>query len=300
MIVAPMAANAQEPVGSMGTDTPLAVLSGRPKLLFAYFKQLFAQVTNPPIDPLREGLVMSLMSFTGKQQSLLDETPKHCRQLKLSHPILTDADMDRLRSVNRDDFKVATLPALFDADESGSADALRRALGRPGRSGRGRNSGRSVVVGPDRPGHFGPKSADTKPVGHRRRASRLAGTPAAERGRHRGGKRRAARGDALLPVVWLRRQCRSIRTWPSRRSTNCTTTATCPADVELDQLYDHFVTAVKKGILKTMSKMGISTLRSYRIRHSSSRPIGLNSERSIDKLTFAGTASRIEGAGLDD
>ena len=74
-----MAANGQEPVGSMGTDTPLAVLSDRPKLLFNYFKQLFAQVTNPPIDPLREGLVMSLMSFTGKQRNLLDETPEHCR-----------------------------------------------------------------------------------------------------------------------------------------------------------------------------------------------------------------------------
>ena len=97
MILAPMAANGQEPVGSMGTDTPLAVLSDRPKLLFNYFKQLFAQVTNPPIDPLREGLVMSLMTFTGKQRNLLDETPEHCRQLKLPHPILTNEDMERLR-----------------------------------------------------------------------------------------------------------------------------------------------------------------------------------------------------------
>ena len=98
MILAPMAANGQEPVGSMGTDTPLAVLSDRPQLLFNYFKQLFAQVTNPPIDPFREGLVMSLMSFTGKQRNLLDETPEHCRQLKLPHPILTNEDMERLRA----------------------------------------------------------------------------------------------------------------------------------------------------------------------------------------------------------
>ena len=106
VILAPMAANGQEPVGSMGTDTPLAVLSDKPKLLFSYFKQLFAQVTNPPIDPLREGLVMSLMSFTGKQQNLLDETPAHCHQLKLPHPILTNEDMHRLRAVKRSDFKV--------------------------------------------------------------------------------------------------------------------------------------------------------------------------------------------------
>ncbi len=93
MVLGPMAQNGQEPVGSMGNDTPLAVLSNRPRLLFDYFKQLFAQVTNPPIDPLREGLVMSLMSFTGKQGNLLEETPDHCRQLKLPHPILTDEDI---------------------------------------------------------------------------------------------------------------------------------------------------------------------------------------------------------------
>ena len=73
---------------------------------------MFAQVTNPPIDPLREGLVMSLMAFTGKQRNLLDETPEHCRQLKLQHPILTNEDVERLRTAQRDDFKVATLPAV--------------------------------------------------------------------------------------------------------------------------------------------------------------------------------------------
>ena len=144
-ILGTMAANAQEPVGSMGTDTPLAILSDRPKLLFNYFKQLFAQVTNPPIDPLREGLVMSLMAFTGKQRNLLDETPAHCRQLKLPHPILTNEDIQRLRCVGRSDFQVATLPALFDVDENDPAGALRRAWTswskRPsGRSARGRRS----------------------------------------------------------------------------------------------------------------------------------------------------------------
>ena len=128
MVLAPMAANSQEPVGSMGTDTPLAVLSDRPKLLFNYFKQLFAQVTNPPIDPLREGLVMSLMSFAGKQRNLLDETPEHCRQLKLPHPILTNEDMERLRTAGREDFRVATLPAVFSAVEADPARALAKAL----------------------------------------------------------------------------------------------------------------------------------------------------------------------------
>ena len=122
----PMAVNGQEPVGSMGNDTPLAVLSEKPKLLFNYFKQLFAQVTNPAIDPLREGLVMSLMVFTGKKRNLLAETPEHCRQLKLPHPILTNEDIERLRSVSRDDFKVATVSAIFEADSTGSAESLHR------------------------------------------------------------------------------------------------------------------------------------------------------------------------------
>ncbi len=128
MVLAPMAVNGQEPVGSMGNDTPLAVLSDKPKLLFDYFKQLFAQVTNPAIDPLREGLVMSLMMFTGKRQNLLEETPEHCRQLKLPHPILTNEDVERLRTVNRRDFKVATISALFEPDVNNAGGCLQRGL----------------------------------------------------------------------------------------------------------------------------------------------------------------------------
>ncbi|MFW6066222.1 MAG: glutamate synthase central domain-containing protein, partial [Planctomycetota bacterium] len=127
-VLMPMAENGQEPIGSMGTDTPLAVLSNRPKLLFDYFKQRFAQVTNPPIDPLREGLVMSLMRFTGRRRNLLDETPQHCRQLKLPHPILTDEDLHRLRTAGREDFRVETVDSLFDADQADPGDALRRGL----------------------------------------------------------------------------------------------------------------------------------------------------------------------------
>jgi glutamate synthase (NADPH/NADH) large chain len=128
MILTPMAVYGQEPVGSMGNDTPLAVLSDRPKLLFNYFKQLFAQVTNPAIDPLREGLVMSLMVFTGKKRNLLTETPQHCRQLKLPHPILTNEDIERLRSVAREDFRVATRMARFNADTADPGASLRQAL----------------------------------------------------------------------------------------------------------------------------------------------------------------------------
>ena len=91
MLLAPMAANGQEAVGSMGTDTPLAVLSDKSPLLFNYFKQLFAQVTNPPVDPIREEMVMSAETTIGSEQNLFEETPLHCRQLRLKNPILTNA-----------------------------------------------------------------------------------------------------------------------------------------------------------------------------------------------------------------
>jgi len=113
-IITPMVINAQEPVGSMGNDAAPAVLSERPQLLYNYFKQIFAQVTNPPIDPYRENLVMSLMSFIGHQSNLLEESPEHCRQLKLNHPIFTNDDLERLRSVELHGIEVCTVPIHFN------------------------------------------------------------------------------------------------------------------------------------------------------------------------------------------
>src|SRR5208282_1211782 len=126
MILAPMASKGQELVGSMGADTPLACLSDRPQSLFNYFKQLFAQVTNPAIDPIREELVMSLTSYIGTERNILEETPQHCHTLKLPHPILTNLDLERLRRVSWGDFLATTLPTLFRA--SGGHQELERAL----------------------------------------------------------------------------------------------------------------------------------------------------------------------------
>jgi glutamate synthase domain-containing protein 1 len=112
-ILTPMASEGQEPVGSMGIDTPLACLSDRPQLLFNYFKQQFAQVTNPAIDPIREELVMSLTSFIGVERNLLEETPRHCHTLKLGHPILTNHDLEKLRRLSWGDFLATTLPMFF-------------------------------------------------------------------------------------------------------------------------------------------------------------------------------------------
>ncbi|MBN1908146.1 MAG: glutamate synthase large subunit [Pirellulales bacterium] len=295
MILAPMAANGQEPVGSMGTDTPLAVLSDRPKLLFSYFKQLFAQVTNPPIDPLREGLVMSLMSFTGKQRNLLDETPAHCRQLKLSHPILTNEDVQRLRGVDREDFRVATLPAVFDACSDAPGEALRLALDELVDSAETAiHEGASLLIVTDRDA-----SAQMAPI------PSLLATAAL----HHGLLERRLRGEAGIvlesgeprEVMHFCLLCgygaNAVNPYLAFEAIQkLHADEVLPQDVELDQLSDQYITAVKKGILKTMSKMGISTLRSY---HSAQQfeAIGLN--RAVVDAYFTGTASRIGGASLD-
>src|ERR1700685_1822623 len=115
ILLGPTGAMGEEPIGSMGTDVPLACLSDRPQPLFNYFKQLFAQVTNPPIDPIREELVMSLISYIGTERNILDEAPENCHTLKLPHPILTNRDLEKLRRISSGDLLATTLPALFRA-----------------------------------------------------------------------------------------------------------------------------------------------------------------------------------------
>ncbi len=120
-ILGPMANDSVQPLGSMGTDTPLAVLSNKPQLLYNYFKQLFAQVTNPPIDPIREEIITSTETMVGSEGNLLAPTPKSCRMIKLEHPILTDEDLEKLRLVDRPGFKPVTLPILFKSGGDASS-----------------------------------------------------------------------------------------------------------------------------------------------------------------------------------
>ncbi|MBN2022962.1 MAG: glutamate synthase large subunit [Pirellulales bacterium] len=294
-IVAPMAANAQEPVGSMGTDTPLAVLSNRPKLLFDYFKQLFAQVTNPPIDPLREGLVMSLMSFTGKQRNLLAETPEHCRQLKLSHPILTNEDVQRLCAVDRADFRVARLSALFDADHDNPGEALRRAIDELVESAeRAIRDGASLLVVSDRDVTARqapiPSLLATGSLQHGLLARRLRGEAGLV---IESGEPREVMHFCLL-CGYGANAINPYMAFEAIQKLHAD--GVLPQEVDLDQLTDQYITAVKKGILKTMSKMGISTLRSY---HSAQQFEAIGLARELVDAYFTGTASRIGGARLD-
>src|SRR4051812_1218666 len=126
IVVGPMANDGVQPLGSMGTDPPLAVLSNKPQLFYNYFKQLFAQVTNPPIDPIREENITSTETMVGSRGGLLKPTPESCALIKLEHPLLTNEDLEKLRQVNRSKFKATTLPILFKAAEG--AKGLETAL----------------------------------------------------------------------------------------------------------------------------------------------------------------------------
>ena len=294
MILVPMAANGQEPIGSMGNDARLAVLSEQPKLLFNYFKQLFAQVTNPPIDPLREGLVMSLMMFTGKQRNILEEGPEHCRQLKLPHPILTNEDVDRLRSVSRDDFTVATVSAVFDATADDAAVSLKAGIDRLVEDAeKAIRDGASLIIISDRD-----VSQANAPI------PSLLATAAV----HHGMLDRGLRSEAGLIVESgepreVMHFCllsgfgaNAVNPYMAFESLDeLLRQGQFAEDVDNVKVIDNYIAAIKKGILKTMSKMGISTLRSY-YGAQLFECIGIN--RSVVDVYFKGTSSRIGGIGL--
>jgi len=293
MILKPMAIHGQEPVGSMGNDIPLAVLSDRPRLLFDYFKQLFAQVTNPAIDPLREGLVMSLMLFTGKKGNLLDETPQHCRQLKLPHPILTNDDIECLRSVRREDFRVVRLDALFDADAPEPGASLENALeGLIEAAAEAVRKGASMLILSDRKVDAGraaiPSLLATSAVHHGlvNRGLRTETGIIVESGEPREVMHFCLLcgfgANAVNPYLALE------ALYDLHRSGELA--------YEPTQLADNYIAAIKKGILKVMSKMGISTIRSY-LYAQLFEAIGLSKEL-VDRY-FTGTTSRIGGVGID-
>ncbi len=121
VMLAPMAIDGQEPVGSMGDDTPVAILSNQPKPLYNYFKQLFAQVTNPPVDPIREEIVMSLTQYVGPARNILEPGPEHCRMLELDQPILINHELEQLRQADIDGFRGTTLSTLFPANQGPEA-----------------------------------------------------------------------------------------------------------------------------------------------------------------------------------
>ena len=294
MVLAPMASTGQEPVGSMGNDAALAVLEDRPQLLFAYFKQLFAQVTNPPIDPLREELVMSLMRFIGPERNLLAETPEHCRRLKLHHPILTSEDVSRIRSAHYPEVVTRDLDILFPA--AGGGKGLEAALEDLfTKAERAIADGATILVltdvGLDKDRAAIPVLLATAGLHHHltRRGLRTRAAIVLETGEAREVMHVALLvgygADAVCPHVALATVTRMAEE------------GRLDAGLLAEEAADCYITALKKGLLKTFSRMGISTIRSY-FGAQIFEAVGL-SRQVIDQY-FCGTASRVQGIGLEE
>ncbi len=290
-ILAPMATDGQEPVGSMGTDTPLACLSDQPQPLFHYFKQLFAQVTNPAIDPIREEMVMSLTSYIGTERNILEETPQHCHTLKLPHPILTNYDLEKLRRVSFGEFLATTLPTVYRV-EGGETELARFLDGLCRRASLAIKDGYTVLILSDRgiePEYAAiPSLLALSAVHHHliREGTRTQVALIVESGEPREVMHfslligyGASAINPYLAIETLEDMCRTGR-----------------LDLSFETALKNYTKAVNKGLLKVFSKMGISTLQSYRGAQVF-EAIGLN-KQLVDRY-FTGTASRIEGVGLD-
>jgi len=292
-VLIPMASNGQEPTDSMGADGSLAVLSERPQLLFDYFKQLFAQVTNPPIDPIREGLVMSLMSFVGREHNLLDETPYHCHKLKLPHPILTNADLKRIKEGKDEIFRSEVIPAIFQAN--GGEDALERGLQEMfARASEAIHGGASTVILSDRG-----VNKEIAPIPILLAATGLHSHLIQEDIRDMAGiivETGEAR-DVMHIALLIGYGVNAVNPYLAFETLASLKSGGALAELDIDTAADKYITAVKKGLLKIFSKMGISTLRSYRSAQIF-EAVGLNKEL-VDKY-FTNTVSRIQGIGLKE
>jgi len=293
MILGPMATDGLEPVGSMGTDTPLACLSDRPQMLFSYFKQLFAQVTNPPIDPIREEMVMSLISYIGTERNILEETPKNCHTLKIPQPILTNRDLEKLRRVSKGDLLATTLPTLFRAGEGEAG--LRRGLEELcQRASLAVHSGYTLLILSDRgvDVHYAPipsllalAAVHNLLVRQETRTQVALITESAEPREVMHFALLIGYGaSAVNPYLALE----TLRDQATR--------GYLPSGITPEIAMKNYVKAIDKGLLKTFSKMGISTLQSYRGAQVF-EAIGL-SQDLVDAY-FTGTVSRIGGVGLD-
>jgi glutamate synthase (NADPH/NADH) large chain len=288
VLLAPMATNGEEPTGSMGTDAPLAVLSGRPNPLYRYFKQQFAQVTNPPIDPIREKLVMTLSSALGGEGNLLSETPRQCRLLELEQPVLTNEELAKMLAQPLADFPVRVLPTLFDAHAQDPGAALEMALVELcARAEQAIDEGASLIVLSDRG-----VDADHAPI------PSLLATSAVHHGLATSGKR--MRTGLLVETAEVREVADlALLVGYGAGAVNpyLAFEVIDALDIEtpVAERATHYVHALDKGLLKVMSKMGISCLSSYQGAQIF-EAIGIGRE-TVDRW-FPGTASRIGGIGL--
>ncbi|PZO76576.1 MAG: glutamate synthase large subunit [Mesorhizobium amorphae] len=297
LLMAPMATTGQEAVGSMGTDTPISAMSDKSKLLYTYFKQNFAQVTNPPIDPIREELVMSLVSFIGPRPNIFDLVGTSRRKrLEVRQPILTNGDLEKIRSIGHteDRFDTKTIDVTYASAEGaeGMAGAVERLCERAEAAVAG---GYNIIilsdrqVGPDRIAI--PALLATAAVHHHliRKGLRTSVGLVVESGEpreiHHFCCLAGYGAEAINPYLAF------------DTLTDMHKRGEMPAEVDASEVVTRFIKSIGKGILKVMSKMGISTYQSY-CGAQIFDAIGLKTE-FVDRY-FKGTATTIEGVGLEE
>ncbi|MDD2666593.1 MAG: glutamate synthase large subunit [Methanocellales archaeon] len=289
-LLKPMGETGKEPIGSMGNDTPHAILSSKPQLLFNYFKQLFAQVTNPAIDPIREDFVMSIRSFIGPQKNILEEIPDHAMKLDVREPILTNSELDKIRHINGKGFKTKTVSLLFDIRKKGSfMKALDRICKQAEHaikekysfiilSDKGVNENYAALPSLMAMGcvqhHLVQKAMRTQ--------ISIIIESAEPREVHHFALLFGYGADCVNPYLAYEALRHLIHLGE--------------LNISINEAVRNYRKAINKGILKILSKMGISTIRSYRGAQIF-EALGLDNH-IIDKC-FAGTASRIGGADFE-
>lgn len=290
-ILTPMMTEGKEPIGSMGTDVPLAILSDLPQNLANYFKQLFAQVTNPPIDPIREKMVMANFSILGGYGGILTTTEEHCKQIQITQPVLTDAEISKLRYIHHPDFKVLTIHTLFSAVSK--RGGLERAIDRICiEAEEAVENGNNIIIlsdkGVDKDNAPIPSLLITGAVHNHlvnkkiRSNTSLVVESGDLREVHHFAAHIAYGASALYPYLAYQ----SIYALNGNNDTD-----------KYEKGVSNFIKAVNAGLLKVYSKMGISTFSSY---HGSQtfEILGLN--RMVVNKCFLGTVSRIAGMGFDE
>ena len=292
-IIEPMAVQAKEATGSTGYDVPLSIMSDRPQLLFNYFRQQFAQVTNPPIDPIREELVMSTMGYIGSvQQNILDPTPKHCKVVKARHPVITNRELDLLRNLRYRGFTAVTIGTTFRASsDPGTLEAALDLLCAKAEA--AVDAGAAYIVLSDRDvpeGEVPMPCLLALSAVHQHLISckkRIQTALVVESGEPRETMHFALLigygANAVNPYMAFA----IIEDLVSRGRIN----------LDVDTAEHNYLKATDKGLLKIMSKMGIATIRSYR---GSRLFEAIGIDRGVASRYFGNTSSKVCGMGLDD
>ena len=295
MLLLPMIKDGKESLGSMGFDTPLACLSKQPRSIYEYFRQLFAQVTNPPIDPIREKMVMSLECYVGPEGNILELDPIQCRRLRLESPILSIQELDTIKHINNfaDDWKVAIIDTVFDKElqSKGYLVALDQICAQTSKAIKG---GVKIVILSD--AKIGPTKVPLSSLiavagvhqylikkKQRSKVALFVETGEAREVHHH-CVLLGYGADAICPYLAFE----SIISFKAQRVID--------DSITLEKLIENYIKASNDGILKVMSKMGISTLQSYKGAQVF-EALGLNHD--VIEKCFHGTTSRIKGVNFD-